>query len=365
MSLPEFEDLWAYASGNANEGDILPQHFYMTPEQAELTDWKLKVNDVILPVHSQLLCVACKVYCGMATAGGVLAQDGPIPLEGCSLAHALAFLRLVYRADCITAEEVICLLKSGYLPGVLRLAHSLDWSPLKRLSTLATKAIESTIPADEYDIAPVVAAASDLKLENIRSACFASVSQLCKAKSSDFDKTTCSSAVEVIDKLGDSLELHRAALLVMHSRKELSAIQLERLLDRTIELPSAVFTWRCSRESLEDARCFQLESDWFTWNDKEYRIEIQRNSNKPLAYGFFLRQKDPPEEAGQKVEWTFRLVHWLAPKASIQMKGRYSFSHDHPSVGCVSFFEKDALPDFVDADGFITFQIGHMKLVAG
>ena len=175
MSLPPFEDLSAYASGNeniGNEGGDLPQRFYMTPEQEQLADWKLKVKDVILPVHSLALCLACKVYCDMATTTGAVVQDGPIPLEGCSLVHALAFLRLLYRADCLAPKPVAFLLKSGYLPGVLRLAHSLDWSMLDFLSTFVSKAVEAEIPTDEfeYDIAPVAEAASDLKLDSLRSA---------------------------------------------------------------------------------------------------------------------------------------------------------------------------------------------------
>ena len=363
MSLPPFEDLAAYASNNEKEGGDLPQRFYMNPEQEQLADWKLKVKDVILPVHSQALCLACKVYCGMATTTGGVVQDGPIPLEGCSLAHALAFLRLVYRADCLAPKPVAFLLKSGYLPGVLRLAHSLDWSMLKLLSGYASKAVESRVRADEYDIIAVADAASDLNLSSLRTACYSAVYALCKDTSSDFTEISYSSAIEIVDRLGESPELLKAALLVSLARKPISGKAIQRLLDRTIELPPALFTWHCPRESVFLTQ--RLLSDWFTWNDEEFRLYAHRgNSQDPSKCGVYLEQKNPPPEEGPNIEFTLRLVNWLDPKASLEKNDAHFFSRD-TATGASFGFEVDILPNFVDADVYINFQVGHMKLVEG
>ena len=368
MSLPPFEDLSAYASGNeniGNEGGDLPQRFYMTPEQEQLADWKLKVKDVILPVHSLALCLACKVYCDMATTTGAVVQDGPIPLEGCSLVHALAFLRLLYRADCLAPKPVAFLLKSGYLPGVLRLAHSLDWSLLDLLSKLAGQIIEAEIPADEYDIAPIAEAASDLKLESLRSACYSAVFELCKAMTSGFTEVvTFYGAAEVVDRLGDSPELLKAALFVALSRKDISGKSFRRLFDRKIELPSALFTWRCSIEELLHEE--SLESDVFMWNDQEFALVFYRATDEnPKHCGVFLKLKDPSAEAGPKIEFKLRLVNWVKPKASVEMKTDQAFSSDEPDFGLYSFIERDDLSNFADLDGFITLQVADMRLVEG
>ena len=364
MSLPPFEDLDAYASENKDkEGGDLPQRFYMTPEQEQLTDWKLKVNDVILPVHSQLLCVACKVYCGMATiTGGGIVQDGPIPLEGCSLAHALAFLRVLYRVDCLASKPVAFLLKSGYLPGVLRLAHSLDWSMLKLLSGYASKAVESRVRADEYDIIAVADAASDLNLSSLRTACYSAVYALCKDTSSDFTEISYSSAIEIVDRLGESPELLKAALLVSLARKPISGKAIQRLLDRTIELPPALFTWHCPRESVFLTQ--RLLSDWFTWNDEEFRLYAHRgNSQDPSKCGVYLEQKNPPPEEGPNIEFTLRLVNWLKPNASAEKKGTSIFRPHRSAFGFNNILDKNVLPLVTDPDGFIILQVGHMRVV--
>ena len=255
------------------------------------------------------------------------------------------------------------MLKSGYLPGVLRLAHSLDWSMLDLLTAFVAKAVESEIPADKYDIVQVSAAASDLKLEDLRLACYSAVSKLCISKSPGFAGVKLRSAVEVVDALGDSPQLLKAALLVMLSRKDISARELQRILDRKMELPSALFTWRCSMESLEGEN--YLNSDWFTWNGEELKMQLHRNTqNESTSYGLYLAPQNLPAQAGQEIEYTLRVAHWLGPEASIERKISCSFSLDTvPAFGFASFIEKDALRNFTDADGLLTFQVGHMKLV--
>jgi hypothetical protein len=60
MSLPPFDDLEIYAAGVED----LPQRFYVDPESEMITDWKLTVDGQVLPVHSQVVAIASKLFWG-------------------------------------------------------------------------------------------------------------------------------------------------------------------------------------------------------------------------------------------------------------------------------------------------------------
>ena len=362
MTLPRFKNLEVYIRNET--GDHCPPRFYQTPEQEHLANWKLRIDDTILPVHSHFLCMASPMYCGMA-ADDVI-HDGPIPVPGCSLAAVLALLRFIYRAETLNIQNVGFLLKSGHLLGVLRFAHSIDWSLLEMLVTLTTKAIKNG-NATHADIQSLTELSSILKIDALQIACFHAVSTICQKKAHNFEeRDMLKAATEIINTVGDSPECLKAALLVMAARTNLDGGRIQNLLQGKSYLPSALFTWTVPAAVMQSQK--EQFSKWFSCNKRRYRLTFYPTSKDGNSF-VFLEEKNPPSlpESMQptilwQADFTLRIVHWCDPTASIEHHKIEYFTADSPAWGRY-FAKRKELDSFLDPKGNLIIQVVKITMI--
>ena len=85
------------------------------------------MGDKVLPVHSQVLCMASKVFCDMMNSGAKPTEAIPLScLPTATMSQALALLRFIYDRESLTQDNIYHLSLHGNLGSVLRLAHGLD-----------------------------------------------------------------------------------------------------------------------------------------------------------------------------------------------------------------------------------------------
>ena len=135
MELPEFNTLCEYAAGI---GD-LPQRFYVTPEDEEISDLILKVSGKLLPVHKTILALNSKLFHTVA-ADCTHADDDVLPIEDkYNLAATLALLRFIYEPIDLCADSVKYLCSKKLIVGVFEIASYVNYKKFDLLISLAKK----------------------------------------------------------------------------------------------------------------------------------------------------------------------------------------------------------------------------------
>ncbi|PRW33982.1 BTB POZ and MATH domain-containing 4-like [Chlorella sorokiniana] len=121
-----------------------------------LADATLVVQDVELPVHSQVLSLQSRVLLDMFTAVAPPAKEGATqpkvvlkePFAGHELYDVALFLRFVYRPTDLTHANLAT--ARGSLLGLLRLAHKLDVPQLMQaVGRQMSESLSSTVPQAE------------------------------------------------------------------------------------------------------------------------------------------------------------------------------------------------------------------------
>ena len=356
MSLPPFDQLEVYA---APDGQQLPQRFYLTEEQEKIANWKLSVNGKVLPVHRTHMGIASKVFCGMLAEGvGAEGKDtasNPVPLDGCSLAEALGFLRFCYTWDFIKVPNIVYLAINGHITGVSRLAHEFDCTFFQELSDTAAKAVNSSDLADSH-LPSIANMAFELNMDALQVQCYSAVSR----KALDIGTTAVEKQGDVVSfvrNLSSSSKLTDAALLTTLLKKTIDGATIRRVLDGEGELPT--FTWKVPlAEAGNTQKGQKLTSPNFSWNTKQYYVGFYPKGDRSGDYmSIYLWQNDPPAQAGAKpIHFTLCLINWSNYDESILRGAVHSFSGNTGS-GYPEFAKISDAPQFVDNDGNLIFQV--------
>lgn len=362
----------------ASEAD-LPQRFYIDSDQEMFTDWKVAVADEkVLPVHSQALCLASKVLCGMVNSGLKPTEPISLPcLPAATMAQALALLRFVYDRESLTKENTRHLSLHGNLGGLLRLAHGLDCSYIfkvarKETCSLVTPQWNSSHPG--FDCSPGVDSgdlvtfdlvkdirnfAVDIKDESLQEACYNYLAKRCnKITNNAKDPVSETDSLSLVRDLSEYPDLLRAALYYMMRRKSsYTGKSIVRCIDNENYIPPALFTFKyqviesvikSKIEPVPDAR-----NEGFCWNKHPYTSYIAMKDAKVY---FYIKLGIDNDEPRPKVELKLRFVHWSEVSSSICKTQTYDFSSINDYLGS-SFMKESEIAPFLDEDGYFYVQV--------
>jgi hypothetical protein len=382
MSLPPFKDLQIYA---ASLGD-LPQRFFMDPEFEMLADCSVAVAGKTLPVHSQMLASASKVFCGMFQ--DTKRPESPITLPGpgnTTMAEALALLRFIYDPTSITKENIQLLSIRNHLEGVLRLADStncyqllekckvlasgllLDWPPTK-------PGASSDENADlEFNHAKAVRGfATDTKDEKLLESCYTYVSKRCNAITANAAQAaSVEDAVSLVRQLSDYPDLLRAGFFyALRRNPKYTGKTITRVVDYDLGhfLPfskSFIFIYKFQVIRSTVGQKIKPMADpkhaEFNWNGHQFNFYIRRN-----AEGYHLSLKldlgvHPP---GPRVDVTFHFfyLNWADPSKSVTRMVHFNFVAEENKCYRWKFTTASHLDSLLDEDGVLRVIVTDWKV---
>jgi hypothetical protein len=370
MSLPPFKDLQIYA---ADQGD-LSQRFFMDPEFEMLADWSVAVAGKTLPVHSQMLASASKVFRGMLQ--DIKRPGSPVPLPGPSnitMAEALALLRFIYDPEAKTKENIQFLSICSHLEGVLRLADSTNCGKLLEICKVLAKELLLDWPqaeaGDDDDkkallefnhVKAVRGFANEINDDKLHEACYTYVSKRCNAITANATKAaSVEDAVSLVQQLGDYPDLLRAGFFyALRRNPRYTGKTITRVVNPLlcVSSPSFAFLYKfqlagevpMGREIEPMADPKHAE---FNWNGIQYTLYVDQKETLGFCLNFELDLG--VGSLGPEVDVTFQYLNWTDPSKSVTRVEPFDF--DMGNSRCfywdLEYYGVDS--SFLDEDGVL------------
>lgn len=310
-----------------------PQRFYMLPDNETFSDWRVRVGDITMPVHSMLLASECKVF-NVILSDCLRCEEIEIDLSEHSLDVVLLLMRLIYNSSDLCPESMQCVRTHCLVNRLIRVA---DFVQYRRMDGLLECLLSG---ASMRDLEPVWTHAHETNNAALIHACYEHAWKWCT--SCTWCTSDDRSMRQRLAEIPDDPVFLKMALLASCRFKTSTVDRVRSILNGVNEDDSAdvTVTVYVAKGVIENCH------EWFTMHKKRFRVEVTSDLDLVIKRGEFC----PGEFA-----FTLRVVHPIDPSKS-RVHGIRWTRHVTSSTW-TPFRDISDAEEFTNSSGSVTFTV--------